>query len=91
MGTSDRLTQILAQEIEEGLREIDFEEVTTEDRITFVEAVVAWQVRWVLGLGRFDVALRLRRYATERIARIYEEREDRSEPVGSALPRFPGR
>ena len=62
----------LTEEVEAGLRAIDFEEVTTEDRITFVEYAVAWQVRRALSRGRFDLALRLRRFGAERIARLYE-------------------
>lgn len=60
----------MAGEVERGLEDIDFPEVTTEDRVTFVQAAVAWQVRQALACGRFDLALRLRRYAAERIARI---------------------
>jgi len=59
----------LAAEVEEGLRDIDFDEVTTDDRIAFVEAAVAWQVRRTLACGRFDLALRIQRYGAERVAR----------------------
>jgi len=63
-----------AAEIEEWLQEIDFEEVTTEDRITFVEAAVAWRVRRALWAGRFDLAVELQRFGAERVAQLYEER-----------------
>ena len=49
----------LTGEVEQGLRDIDFDEVTTEDRITFVEYAVAWQVRRALLCGRLDLAIRL--------------------------------
>jgi hypothetical protein len=62
----------MAEIVEEGLRDIDFDEVTSEDRITFVEAAVAWQVRQALVCGRFDLALRLQRYGAERVAQLYE-------------------
>lgn len=62
----------MAEIVEEGLRDIDFDEVTSEDRITFVEAAVAWQVRQALICGRFDLALRLQRYGAERVAQLYE-------------------
>jgi len=63
-----------AEELEQGLRDIDFDEVTIEDRITFVELAVAWQVRRALGRGRFDLAVRLQHVGAERIARLYESR-----------------
>jgi hypothetical protein len=62
----------LTAEVEQGLRGIDFDEVTIEDRITFVECAVAWQVRRALHCGRFDLALRLRRFGSERIAQLLE-------------------
>ncbi len=64
----------LTNDVEQGLRGIDFEEVTTEDRITFVEAVVAWQVRRALRGGRFDLAVELQRFGAKRIARLHEGR-----------------
>jgi len=60
------------EEVEAGLRHIDFEEVTTEDRITFLECVIAWQVRVALGRGRFDLAVQVQRFGVERIAELYE-------------------
>ena len=63
----------LAHELEEGLRDIDYAEVTLGDRITFVEAVVAWQVRRALHAARFDLALELQRCGAERVARLHEE------------------
>jgi hypothetical protein len=64
--------QQLVQEVEDGLRDIDFDDVTTDDRIAFVEAAVAWQVRRTLARGRFDLALRIQRYGAERVAQLYE-------------------
>ena len=60
----------VASVVEEGLHDIDFEEVTAEDRATFVEAVIAWQVRRALRAGRLSVAVALRRFGADRIARI---------------------
>lgn len=62
-------------EIEAGLASIDFAEVTREDRVTFVEHAVVWQVRCALRAGLFDVALAVIRYGVARIAEI-----ERSEP-----------
>ncbi len=62
----------MAAEVEDGLRDIDFEEVTTEDRVTFIERAVAWQVRQALRCGRFDLAVGLGRYGAQRIAELYE-------------------
>jgi len=62
--------QRLTGEVEQGLRDIDFDEVTTEDRITFVEYAVAWQVRRALLCGRFDLAIRLQRFGAEWVARL---------------------
>jgi len=59
-------------EVEQGLRDIDFEEVTLEDRIVFVELAVAWQVRRALWAGRFDLAVRLPQCGVQRIARLHE-------------------
>lgn len=72
MDPVDGVFQQAAEIVDEGLRDIDFEEVTTEDRITFVEAAVAWQVRQALRCGRFDLALRLQRYGAERTAQLWE-------------------
>src|SRR5262245_12683116 len=72
MDPVDRVFRQMAEVIDEGLRDIDFEEVTTADRITFVEAAVAWQVRQALRCGRFDLALRIQRYGAERVAQQYE-------------------
>jgi len=72
MDPVDRVFREMAEVIEEGLRDIDYDEVTTPDRITFVEAAVAWQVRQALRCGRFDLALRLQRYGAERTAQLWE-------------------
>jgi hypothetical protein len=61
----------LMAEVEEGLRDIEFAEVTTEDRITFVEYAVAWQVRRALRCGRFDLALQLGRFGVQRIGELH--------------------
>ena len=60
--------QRLSQELEEGLRFIDFAEVTDEDRMTFIESAVGWQVRQALRAGRFDLAVRLQALGARRIA-----------------------
>ena len=59
--------------VEEGLRDIDFDEVTSQDRIAFLEAAVAWQVRQALTSGRFELALRLQRFGAERTAQLWEQ------------------
>jgi hypothetical protein len=64
----------LIADVEQGLHDIDFEEVTTEDRITFVECAVAWHVRAALRAGRFDLAIRLQRFGAERAAQLYQIR-----------------
>lgn len=70
MDPDDRPLWEMAEVVEEGLRNIDYEEVTTLDRITFVEAAVGWQVRQALRCGRFDLALELQRYGAERTAQL---------------------
>jgi hypothetical protein len=60
----------LVHEVESGLHEIDFAEVTTEDRATFVEHAVVWQIRRALHAGRFELALELQRYGVGRIAQL---------------------
>lgn len=72
MDPVDRVFLEMAEVVEEGLRDIDFEEVTAVDRITFVEAAVAWQVRQALRCGRSDLALRLERYGAERTTRLLQ-------------------
>jgi hypothetical protein len=67
---ADSLFQSLAQEVEEGLRDIDFDEVTTEDRIAFIEAAVSWQVRQALLWRRLDLAARLQRFGAELAAQL---------------------
>jgi len=62
----------LTEEIEVGLRDIDFDEVTLEDRVTFVEYAVVWQVRRALGAGQFDLALALQRFGVQRIEQLLE-------------------
>jgi hypothetical protein len=58
----------LTAELEAGLRSIDFDGVTEEDRVTFLEQAVVWQVRGALRAGQFDLALELQRYGMDRIA-----------------------
>jgi hypothetical protein len=61
------------EEVEAGLREIDYGEVTLQDRVTFVECAVAWQVHLALRRGRFDLAVQLCRFGVERIAALREQ------------------
>lgn len=77
----------LEREVEEGLREIDFEEVTTDDRITFVEAVVAWRVRLALRAGRFDLALEIQRLGAARAVQLYERHYGRHPILLYGAPR----
>jgi hypothetical protein len=65
-----RALRRLTADVEQGLRDIDFPEVTAEDRVAFVQAAVAWQVKQALACRRFDLAVRLRRFGAERIARL---------------------
>jgi hypothetical protein len=62
----------LTREIEVGLRDIDFDEVTLEDRVTFIECAVVWQVRRALRSGQFDLALALQRFGVQRIEHLHE-------------------
>ena len=63
--------------LDAGLREIDFPEVTLEDRITYLEHAVSWQVRRALCAGRFDLALEVRSHGVRRIADLLERSEGR--------------
>ena len=60
----------LAEELEADLREVDFDEVTLEDRVTLVEQEVVWQVRCALARQRFDLALAIQSYGVRRIAEL---------------------
>jgi hypothetical protein len=62
-------------EWEAGLARIDFPEVTDEDRVTFLEHVVSWQIRRALRAGRFDLALAVRSLGARRIADLIERRQ----------------
>src|SRR5262249_4185049 len=59
---------------EEGLAQLDFPEVTDEDRRTFLVHVVSWQVRCALRAGRFELALALRSLGALRVAELEERR-----------------
>ena len=74
---SDALPTVesFSDEIESMLRDIDYEEVTIADRITFVELAVDWQVRRVLERNRFDLAVELRKFGERQIARLRMEEE----------------
>ena len=65
----------LFTELERGLWLIDFPEVTVEDRVTFLEHAVAWQVRRALTAGRFDLALDIQAWGAERVAGLQEQRD----------------
>lgn len=45
----------LERALDEWLRDIDFEEVTLEDRIAFIESVVAHRIRRAIARGRLDL------------------------------------
>jgi len=83
------------EEWETGLRQIDFPEVTEEDRVTFLEVVVSGQVRRALRAGRFDLALALSSLGSRRVAQL-REAPGRWRPVtlhvvhGTAQVRDPG-
>ena len=64
-------------ELEQGLGLIDFPEVTVEDRITFLEAAVAWQARRALRAGRFDLAIRIQAFGAKRVMELVELHEGR--------------
>ena len=70
----------LVQEIEAHLRDIDFDEVTIEDRVTYVEYAVAWRMRLAIRRGRPDLAVCLQHYGRRRIAQL----QDESSPEASA-------
>jgi len=69
-GTGSLDAGALIHEVEPGLDDIEFAEVTGEDRATFVEHAVIWQIRRALGAGQFDIALDLQRYGVRRIAEL---------------------
>lgn len=77
----------LRSEIEASLRSIDFDEVTLEDRVSFVERAAVWQMRQAIRANRFDLALWLHKYAVERIAEIGR---GRARPALSVLRREGG-
>ena len=77
-----RALRRLTADIERGLQDIDFPEVTTEDRATFVRAAVAWQVKQALACRRFDLAVRLRRFGAERVARLDPHLPERDSHAG---------
>lgn len=79
------------RELDEGLRLIDFPEVTAEDRIAFIEHAIAWQVRRALRAGRFELALELQALGARRASERSEERHG-WRPVllyGTAGPQLP--
>ena len=72
-------------EWEAGLQQIDFPEVTDEDRVTFLEVVVSGQVRRALRAGRFDLALALSSLGSRRVAELLGPHE-RWRPVTLDAP-----
>jgi hypothetical protein len=60
--------------LEAGLRQIDFPEVTPEDRIAYLEQALRWQVRRALLAGRFDLALEIRSLGAPGLAELMERR-----------------
>lgn len=62
--------RMLARDIELGLHDLQFAEVTDGDRIVFIECVRDRYVRCALAAGRFDVATAIRKLAGERIAAL---------------------
>jgi hypothetical protein len=76
-------------EWETGLRQIDFPEVTDEDRVTFLEHVVSWQIRRALRAGRFDLALAVRSLGARRVAE-FAERQGFRPVLIHGIPGIPG-
>jgi len=76
--------------LEADLHQIDFPEVTLEDRITYLEHAVSWQVRRALLAGRFDLALEVRSLGALKIAELLERCEGRRPllPYGVPLARL---
>jgi hypothetical protein len=74
---SDSLPTVerFSEDIEAILRNIDFEEVTVADRVTFVELAVDWQVRRVLECNRLDLAVELRKFGERQIAKLQTTEE----------------
>jgi len=60
---------------ERGLREIELPGVTDEDRVTYLEHVVSWNIRRALRAGRFDLALAIRALGARRVADLVERRQ----------------
>jgi len=71
---ADAEVRAFARALERDLAELEYEEVTAEDRVTFVEAVVEQGMRRALARGCFDLALRLRSYGRERVRALFEGR-----------------
>ena len=63
------LTRCLA-ELESGLAQIDFPEVTEADRVAFLEQAVSGQVRRALHARRFDLALAVSAQGQRTIAEV---------------------
>ncbi len=55
-----RALRLLATDLDAGLAELRFDEITDDDRITYISAVLEAHVRWTRsrGLGRAVPALR---------------------------------
>jgi hypothetical protein len=77
-------------EWEDGLANIDFPEVTDEDRVTFLEHVVSWQIRRALRAGRFDLALAVRALGTRRVAELVERQLGFRPVLIHGTPGIPG-
>jgi hypothetical protein len=77
-------------EWESGLAQIDFPEVTDEDRLTFLEHVVSWQIRRALRAGRFDLAIAVRSLGAHRVADLVERRQGWRPVLIHGIPGAPG-
>lgn len=84
-GAASEWLEAFLSEIERTLQEIDFDEVTTEDRVTFVECAVAWRVRQALGAGRFDLGVALVRFGERQVAELRAE-DDSPNAVPDPIP-----
>jgi hypothetical protein len=65
--------QRFIDDVEAVLQDIDFVEVTFEDKITFVQLAADWQARRARERGRLDLEAQLRRFRDDRVAELREE------------------
>jgi hypothetical protein len=66
--------QALARDLDQGLQQLEFDEVTHDDRITYVTCVTDAHVRRAWRAGAAGLAASLRRLGDRRLARLARAR-----------------